>query len=202
MNCLIRETFGMAIIDSGCTKTVAGMVWVREYINTLTGEQRKSVISYRNTDVTFKFGDGRQVKSIKRMEFPVKMGCQCFILRCEIVENDIPLLLSREAMANGGMVIDFKEDTLSIGDSNKVKLFVTSTGHYAVPLSQCHLGNDTVVSNIVLNCTASEGLSAAQKMKKAMKLHRQMSHPTTKKLVDFVKSSKYSDDEFLDIRWC
>ena len=198
MNCLIRETFSMAVIDSGCTKTVAGMVWVREYISTLTKEQSKSVITYKNTNVSFKFGDGKQVKSIKRMEFPVKIGCECFILRTEIVRNDIPLLLSREAMAKGSMVINFKEDTLSIGESNRVKLYVTSTGHYAVPLSQCQLSVGARHSEIVLHGSDLDGLSVEQKMKKAVKLHRQLSHPTTQKLVDFVKNSKYSDPEFLD----
>ena len=34
---LIGESFGQGILDSGCTKTVSGELWMQEFINTLSG---------------------------------------------------------------------------------------------------------------------------------------------------------------------
>ena len=48
----------------------------------------------------------------------------------------IPLLLSRKSMKMSGMILDFK-NKISFGSngSNYIGLQVTSSGHYAVPLT-------------------------------------------------------------------
>ena len=198
VNGLIGQTFGMAVVDSACTKTVAGAIWVDEYLSTLTKSQLKSVKSTTETDVKFKFGDGQEVKSIKRYKFPVVIGGECFFLCVEVVKNDIPLLLSSAAMKRGKMVIDFGKDTLTIGKSNVVKLIVTTSGHYAVPLSQCHPKINSSSSHIVLHCAELENLSSDEKYAKAVKLHRQLSHPTANKMLEFVRNSDFSDKEFME----
>ena len=36
-----RETFSMAVLDSGCTKTVCRETWLNWYLETLSDEEKK-----------------------------------------------------------------------------------------------------------------------------------------------------------------
>ena len=42
MKNLIGESFGMAVLDSGCTKSVTGQMWLDEYLQTLSRIDCKS----------------------------------------------------------------------------------------------------------------------------------------------------------------
>ena len=70
---LVAEAAKSAVVDTACTKTVGGLHWFNSYENSLDEEQRKKgEIIESNT--SFKFGDGRQVKSQKRARIPAQIG--------------------------------------------------------------------------------------------------------------------------------
>ena len=46
----VDETFSSALLDSGCTKTVRGTEWLREYTLGLSEEDRKATVSQRVTE--------------------------------------------------------------------------------------------------------------------------------------------------------
>ena len=46
MTSLIHESFGMAILDCGCTKTVCGGAWMNDYLD-LLNEEDKTVIEVK-----------------------------------------------------------------------------------------------------------------------------------------------------------
>ena len=52
MKNLIGRSFGMAVLDSGCTKSVTGEMWLDEYLQTLS-EQDRLQVSERSNDATF-----------------------------------------------------------------------------------------------------------------------------------------------------
>ena len=52
----------------------------------------------------------------------------------DVVDCNIPLLLSRKAMKNAGMVLDFRKDVISINGAT-IPLKTTKSGHYALPIS-------------------------------------------------------------------
>ena len=70
----------MAVLDSGCMKSVTGEMWLDEYLQTLS-EQDKLQVSERSNDETFRFGDGAEVTSSKLVKFPVVIGSQKILLR-------------------------------------------------------------------------------------------------------------------------
>ena len=53
----------------------------------------------------------------------------------DIVSNVVPLLLSRESMKRANMHLNFQDDTVSRAPGQTINLFVTKSGHYAVPLT-------------------------------------------------------------------
>ena len=52
MSALIKETLGMAVLDSACTKTVTGEIWLNLFIDTLTEEDKK-LVNIRPSDMNF-----------------------------------------------------------------------------------------------------------------------------------------------------
>ena len=130
---LVNESRGYAILDSGCTNTVCGEEWLQNFIDNLSFDEReKMVISH--SDQKFTFGDGRSITSKKKVNIPCWLGGKRGTLTTDVVDNNIPLLLSRRSMKRTGMVLDFKNDIVRIND-RAMKLKVTNTGHYALPLS-------------------------------------------------------------------
>ena len=130
---LVNESRGYAILDSGCTNTVCGEEWLQNFIDNLSFDEReKMVISH--SDQKFTFGDGRSITSKKKVNIPCWLGGKRGTLTTDVVDNNIPLLLSRRSMKRTGMVLDFKNDIVRI-NNRAMKLKVTNTGHYALPLS-------------------------------------------------------------------
>ena len=150
--------------------------------------------------MNFRFGDGIDVNSTETVKLPAVIGTKKVMIEANIVKNDIPLLLSRTSMKRAEMALDFETDTAkALG--NKVNLHCTSSGHYCLPLTNILLQEKpNSCASIVLHTLNLKQLSRSEKMKKAMKLHRQFSHASKEKLCKLVKESKdFSDKDFLDI---
>ena len=69
MDTLIRETLNMAVIHSGCTKTVCGQVCLDCYLQSLTSEDQQS-IREEESKTSFRFGNDKVSKSIKPVTLP------------------------------------------------------------------------------------------------------------------------------------
>ena len=86
-----------------------------------------------NSSATFTFGDGVMYKSVKRVVFPCWIGGVRSELTTDVVECDLLLLISKQLMKKGKMVLNFSQDSVKIMDK-WVKLMVASSGHYMLPL--------------------------------------------------------------------
>ena len=110
------------------------------------------------------------------------------MLNTDIVASDIPLLLSRKSMKNADMTLDFKNDNAFIF-GQPTKLFVTKSGHYALPISQFKaiLNNVTTGTNTNVTLIATENNKSKSSI--ATKLHRQFAHPPPEKLLKLLNSA-------------
>ena len=118
----------MAFLDSGCMKTVCKETWFQRYLHSLSFDEYKQIETSKSNS-SFKFGDSKLVKSFKKFKIPVIIAGVQVTVTTDIVEYDIPLLLSKEAMKKAKTQIDFQEDKINIFDK-KVEIYFTSTGHY------------------------------------------------------------------------
>ena len=75
----------MAVIDSGCTKTVSGGKWLTKYLEQLIKRKRERE-------------DNEEIKAIKSAEIPARVVGHCTSIKTEVVSKDIPLLLSKKAI--------------------------------------------------------------------------------------------------------
>ncbi|ESO99635.1 hypothetical protein LOTGIDRAFT_173644 [Lottia gigantea] len=129
----MTECFGCAVLDTACSKTVCGMKWVDNYIDSLPTKD-KGKVKKKNSNKEFNFGDGVSKQSMKYVNIPVKIaGVYCNI-DTEVVEADIPLLLSKESLKRANTVLDLAHDKASMF-KRPVQLQFTSSVHYCIDLT-------------------------------------------------------------------
>jgi len=133
LNKLVQDCSGHALLDSGCSRTVCGVNWLDDYIGRLTDYDQSCVIE-SSSDASFTFGDGANVSSLKKVVLPCYIHGQRCELETDVVECNISLLLSKKAMKKGKVCLDFENDTAVIG-GKRLKLGVSTAGHYLMPLS-------------------------------------------------------------------
>ena len=147
--CLLSaESIGYGVLDSACTKTVAGVTWMREFLSTLSEtEHTEATKSERKNNSVFRFGDGVETRSIKTVDLPVKICSKSFTIEVDVVPNDIPLLISKPSMSRMGMKIDFAANQAEIC-GEVMPLNCTTSGHYCIPLSYFVSEKCNVVFNV------------------------------------------------------
>ena len=196
----LGETIGCAVVDSGCSKTVAGSKWVQCFLESLDSDDLSKIHTKASNEV-FKFGKGESIRSKGKIIIPVQFGTRKATIESDIVEADVPLLLSKEALKKAETVLDFNNDTaLMFGE--KQTLIATESGHYAIPLSITQ-ERDAEEEQITLIVSASEKVDNDDLIvpyKLAAKLHRQFCHCSANKLIKLIKDSKrWPEDETSDI---
>ena len=164
----------------------------------ILSDSDRACVKWSKADTKFRFGDGIDVKSVEEIEFPVVIGKKRVKIKANVVNNEIPLLLSKASMKRANIVLNFMNDTAEILGQN-VKLYTTSSGHYCVPLCNTLLIENVLNTSIILHTEALQYMSD-EKMKKARKLHRQFAHASKEKLCKLARNSKdYNDKKFLNI---
>ena len=61
---LLNESMKAAILDSACSSTVAGKIWMKCYLDTLSEEKQQQQVTRCEIETIFKFGGGTRMKSI------------------------------------------------------------------------------------------------------------------------------------------
>ena len=133
LNALLKESYGYALLDSGCSKTVAGEDWINDYISKLSDKDSEKVKLEPSTE-SFTFGDGKTQKSLRKITFPCWVGGGTADITADIVKCKIPLLLSRKSMSKVKMIIDFANHKAIINE-REIFLKLTTSGHYGLPIS-------------------------------------------------------------------
>ena len=186
----MMDTLGRAILDTACTKTVAGKQWMNEYVKML-GEKERNLIekTARASKSLYRFGDGDEQRGLQEVDIPVLIGSKRMKIAVDIVDANIPLLISKPLMSEVGMVIDTKEHTLEF-DGQRHQLLTSSSGHYMIPVSEFTTPGCKVVLHMQLaDCTVKE------KKEKAVKLHRQFAHASKERLTKLLKNAGCEDKE-------
>ena len=128
------ESPSMAALDSGCTKTVCSLSWLSCYLETVSPSDF-SLVKEFESNTLFKFGSGKLIKSIKRVTISIRIAGKNTDLTKDVIETDIPLLLSKEAMKKSNTRTDFANDIMHIFDVEIPARF-SSSGHYCIPIGK------------------------------------------------------------------
>lgn len=130
---LVREAKGCAVLDSGCSTTVCGTGWFNVFLSSLSDYERDKIVEDKSTS-TFTFADGVTVPSIKRVTLPCSIGNISARIVTDVVDCNIPLLLSRRSMKKAEMLVNFATDQVKI-QGRVIDLQTSTSGHYLLPIS-------------------------------------------------------------------
>ena len=184
------EAQGCAVLDSACSSTVCGKTWLEGYLSMLS-EADKLLVENKYSHRVFRFGGGTQLVSLGEYSLPACLVGNRVTIKTDVVESDIPLLLSRQAMKAARVKMDLENDSAEIMGKSVV-LNITSCGHYCVPLY-----GDIRIEHV--NSVKLDQLSDSERLKTLLKLHRQFAHPRRGKLEALLRDAgvwqdKYSND--------
>ena len=181
-----------AVLDSACSSTVCGTNWVNNYIQSLDKNDRQKVVQTKGRRV-FKFGGGTCLQSKGEYSLPVVIAGKEATVKTDVVESDIPLLLSRTAMKKAAVKMDLENDTATIM-GKEVALNLTTSGHYCIPIDK---SEEVPVENV---CAVNlEILSKQDRIKTLLKLHRQFAHPPKNRLIALLKDADVWKEEYEEI---
>ena len=186
MSQFLSETFNTAVLDSGCSKTVCGKIWLDCYLNSIPKEELLKIVD-KDSDTRFKFGDGKTIESLKKVIIPARIGNVDIKIETDVISTDIPLLLSKDSMKAANTTIDFSNDKVIMLDQT-LDLKFTSSGHYCVPITTI----DETEVKVLLNICSK---SVADKNKVSSKLHLQFGHAPSNKIIQLVKDVGIEDTE-------
>ena len=112
-------------------------------------------------------------------------------IEVEIIDADIPLLLSKSSLQKAETVLDFKNDKVKMFNKN-VDFKLSSNGHYAVNILPNDISNFHETEQILIleQCT-----SEAEKIKKLTKIHRQFGHASPDNIKRLLKNSNSLDQK-------
>ena len=173
-NKLLEECKNSALLDTGCTHSVCGSNWLDIYVSNLTEEERESIVS-RESSGSIVFGDLKKQPTFMEVTFPVSVLGVKGTLTCDVLEGNLPLLLSKEAIKKAKFKIDLETDELKAFNKT-LKLKSTSSGHYILPLIErteqvFHVAHDYRDSKVLA------------------KLHKQFAHCSPEALVKLIRNS-------------
>ena len=199
---LVYETLACAVIDSGCTKTVVGRNWINHYKETLDEDQLR-LLMIEKCATPFRFGDGQEVISTKKIKIPGRIGDSNILVEANIVERDLPLLLSKASLKKAGAVLDFTSDTLQF-NGECINLFETESKHYCIPLcdkKRLVIGPEHWKRpRLVLTITKETrfGKDPKEIKQKVEELHRKFSHPPSEKLKTVLKTAGFERRDYME----
>ncbi len=183
---LVSETWSAAVLDSGATETVCGSTWFEEYESSLNKKDSSDIV-FKPSSKGFRFGDGKVVRSTKCATIPAYIGNKRVSINADIVEADIPLLLSKTAMKNAKMQLNFETDSLAAFEQ-EIPLKVTANGLYSLPITKTTqlIQED---ANEPVNPIVLKVVNARTDVEIATKLHRCFAHPSADRLLRLVNNA-------------
>ena len=200
MEQVVSESLNCALLDSGCSSTVCGKNWLSCYIDTLPENVDLQVTQ---SNKSFKFGPGQQYNSLKQVNLPVNINGMQARLLTDVVDCEIPLLLSKQSMKAANSCLDFEHDTVTMFGI-EIPLQHTSGGHYCIPLTPKQVivnspcTNDSVQVTFTVSDMSTKSLD--EKKKIAVKLHKQFGHPIDgNKLKTLLKNANVDDKELYQL---
>jgi len=125
------------------------------------------------------------LQSLGKVVFPCYLAGKKCSIETDVIDSDIPLLLSKTAMKRANMKLDLSNDEAEIYGQS-VTLQSTSAGHYCVPLKNVSLPIESC-------CTVAN--TNVDLVKIITKLHKQFAHPSAKRLKSLLRDAQVLNNE-------
>ena len=187
------ECRGAAALDSCCTSNVAGQSWLNMYLEELDEGSLRKVEGPFESSRTFGFGNNESLTANVSYKIPAVIAGKKVKIGLDIINSDIPLLLSKSAMKRAGTKLDFKKNTVKMFGKT-LPMMTTKSGH---PIVRIQPENRDEVFLVSTNIQSHD-----EQINTLSKLHKQFGHMTKRKFLQFLKTSsvKWMDSLSKDVQ--
>ena len=110
---IIEELGNCAVLDCGCSSTVCGQKWMDCHLQSLGPDDKSRVVCSPGRKV-FKFGGDERFRSLANYSILAVLAGKDVRIQTDIVDSDIPLLLSLESMNKAKVKLDLERDSAEI----------------------------------------------------------------------------------------
>ena len=179
------EARGAAALDSCCTSSVTGSAWLEMFKEDLDEEMMMKIKGPYKSDKMFGFGNNGQLPSLGRYKIPVVMAGWMTEIWVDLIDSDIPLLLSRKAMEKAKMKIDFSDRTVT-AFGKTVPMQSTKSGHPILPIQPPSKDNLQQIFTVIKFDSASR----TEQKQGMRRIHRQFGHIPKAAFLSFLKSTR------------
>ena len=179
------EARGAAALDSCCTSSVTGKAWLDMFKEDLDEDIKKQIKGPYRSDKVFGFGNNGQLESLGKYYIPVVMAGWKTNISVDLIDSDIPLLLSRKAMEKAKMKIDFAERTVT-AFGRTVPMQSTQSGHPILPIQPQTRDSLEQIFAVIKFDSASR----SEQRKGMRRIHRQFGHIPKSAFLSFLRSTR------------
>ena len=129
---LVEEAGCRGVLDSGCSKSVAGVEWVGNYTNAIAPDFAKKIVLAPSSEI-YQFGGGEKRKSKGNISVPTLIGDIRVFIGMDVVDAAIPLLIGTNSMKVGEAVLNFgSNEATFFGET--VPMMEVGSGHFCIGL--------------------------------------------------------------------
>ena len=195
---VVSETLNCALLYTGCSANVCGINWLQCYVDSLPTD---ADLQETYSSKVFKFGAGDTYQSLKQVNIPVSIAGMDARIQTDVVDCEIPLLLSKGSLKHADTQLDFVNDNITMY-GKEINLQHTSDGHYCIPLTPKQLAVTDIQQSssrpvkVLFTVDDLQNKSPQEKAAMASKLHKQFGHPVnSERLKQLLRDANIQDDD-------
>ena len=189
-----EEAENCAALDTCCSQTVAGKIWNDKYIESLSDELKRQVVGPLPANKVFRFGNNQHLSATEKWLLPVYLGSKLTTIEVYIIPSDIPMLMSKQDLADNNAILYMREDKAEI-NGTMVHLKTTTAGHFIVNLLKDEQKHDIFFAVDVLAIDLLNADPNTQ-AKHLNKLHKQFGHRPKHAFIEVLKNANAWDNSF------
>ena len=182
----------IAILDSGCPLSVCGRRWIEKFVQQYG---KDSILRRVKEEERFKFGSSKIYDSTERVTLKVRMEDNTWVIKCSVIQLDIPLLLGNDFMKDNSISLindSQKKSYIQLTDGKKIEKY--NMGHWKVTLEGINMKDSSTFFESNKNSDEEKPVQNL-KMKDIAKLHKNSFHKSKEKLEELLKASQNLNQE-------
>ena len=180
-----KEAVNAAALDTCCSSNVAGSKWFDIYKQSLPENLQDMVIGPKPSNKRYLFGNQGILSAVAGYKVPVMIGGEQSTIELDVINSDIPLLMSKPEMKKRNMILDMPNDRIWIG-KKEIPLKTTSAGHYVLSLLPDNREEIDLQEIYAVNL---KNASEKEIEEVLSKLHKQFGHRPRQVFIDLLQSA-------------
>ena len=189
-NLAMDQAWRKIIVDTGCVETVCGKDWIKDILDFMEDKTRKLVRVSPSSKV-FRFGGGERKPSLGEYIIPINIGGKNIMLKTNVVDCQIPCLLSKKSMVAADMKLILRENSVKMFRDTTVQMDTIPTGHSVLTIEpfKHNVDNEFYALITLPDESQKEGMD----YKRLVHIHEQLGHPGQHKMEIMLKEADLLD---------